>query len=101
MDKFKTWPHLAIIGLVCMALGAGAVVLWLKHEQAAQASALPSPARIDRVHGEVGLNRSLDNNSTNTQWVNAEQNTPISVGDRIYTKNNSDASVAFTGRNFA
>jgi hypothetical protein len=101
MDIIKTWPHLAIIGLVCLVLGAGAVVLWVKHEQTAQASALPSPARIDRVNGEVGLNRSLDSNSTNTQWVDAEQNTPVSVGDRIYTKGNSDASVSFTGRNFA
>jgi hypothetical protein len=47
------------------------------------------------------LNRSLDGNTENTQWLNAEQNTPISVGDRIYTKDKSDASVAFTGRNFA
>ena len=101
MDRLKTWPHLVIIGLICLALGAGAVVLWTKHAQPVQASALPGAARIDRVNGEVGLNRSLDSNTTNTQWVNAEQNTPVSVGDRIYTKDKSDASVAFTGRNFA
>src|SRR6267378_4477627 len=101
MDRFKTWPHLAIIGLLCLVLGAGAAVLWVKHERTAEASALPNAARIDRVNGEVGLNRGLDNNASNAQWANAEQNTPISVGDRIYTKNNSDASVAFTGRNFA
>src|SRR6266567_7182382 len=101
MNGFKTWPHLAIIGLLFLVLGAGAVALWVRHEQTVEASALPNAARIDRVSGEVGLNRGLDDNASNTQWVNAEQNTPISVGDRIYTKNNSDASVAFTGRNFA
>src|ERR1700704_4307112 len=100
MDRFKTWPHLAIIGLLCLVLGAGAAVLWVRHERTAEASALPNAARIDRVNGEVGLNRGLDNSASN-QWVSAEQNTPVSVGDRIYTKDNSDASVAFTGRNFA
>lgn len=101
MDRFKTWPHLAIIGLLCLVLGVGAAVLWVRHEQTAQASALPNAARIDRVNGEVALNRGLDSSTSNTQWVNAEQNTPISVGDRIYTKENADASVSFTGRNFA
>src|ERR1700730_12114904 len=101
MDRFKTWPHLAIIGLLCLVLGAGGAALWVRHEQTAQASALPSAARIDRVNGDVGLNRSLDSNAANTQWVKAEQNTPVSVGDRIYTRDKSDASVAFTGRNFA
>src|SRR6266850_7556283 len=100
MDRFKTWPHLAIIGLLCLVLGAGAAVLWVRHERTAEASALPNAARIDRVNGEVGLNRGLDNSASN-QWVSAEQNTPISVGDRIYTKENADASLAFTGRNFA
>jgi hypothetical protein len=28
-------------------------------------------------------------------------NQPFSVGDRIYTRDNSHASLAFTGRNFA
>ena len=101
MNRFRTWPHLAMIGLLFLVLAAGAAALWVRHEQTVEASALPNAARIDRVSGEVGLNRGLDNNASNTQWVNAEQNTPISVGDRIYTKDNSDASVAFTGRNFA
>src|SRR2546427_12991308 len=101
MNSFRTWPHLAIIGLLFLVLGAGAAALWVRHEQTVEASALPGAARIDRVNGEVGLNRGLDNNGANAQWVKAAQNTPISVGDRIYTKGNSDASVSFTGRNFA
>jgi FecR protein len=102
MNRFRTWPHLAIIGVVCLVLGAGAAVLWSKHEQTAEASALPNAARLDRVSGEVALSRTLNsNNAANTQWVNATQNTPVSVGDRIYTKDNADASIAFSGRNFA
>src|SRR2546427_4638882 len=101
MNSFRTWPHLAIIGLLFLVLGAGAAALWVRHEQTVEASALPNAARIDRVNGEVGLNRGLDNDASNTQWVKADQNTPVSVGDRIYTKDNADASLAFTGRNFA
>lgn len=100
MNRIRTWPHLAIIGLICLVVGAGAVLLWVKHEQSVDASALPNAARIDRVNGEVGLNRSLDNHASDTQWVNADLNASISVGDRVYTKDNADASIAFTGRNF-
>jgi hypothetical protein len=101
MESIKSWPKVALIALVGLALGVGAVALYKKSERTAEASALPNAARIDRVNGEVGLNRSLDGNSTDTQWLSAAQNTPISVGDRIYTKDRSDASLAFTGRNFA
>jgi FecR protein len=100
MNRIKTWPHLVIIGLIFLAVGVGAAVLWSRHEQTAEAAALPNAARLERVNGEVGLNRAL-NGSGDTQWVSAEQNAPLSVGDRIYTKDNADASVAFSGRNFA
>src|SRR5258706_7057472 len=101
MERNRTWLPLAVIGLLALALGAGGAALWLKHEPTAEAAPLPNAARIDRVNGEVGLHRGLDNNASTTQWVGAEQNAPVSVGDRIYTKDNADASLAFTGRNFA
>src|SRR6185436_14065391 len=40
-------------------------------------------------------------NSANETWVPATANQPFSVGDRIYTRDNAHASLAFTGRNFA
>jgi hypothetical protein len=40
-------------------------------------------------------------NEGNSQWTAAAPNQPFSVGDRIYTRDNSRASLAFTGRNFA
>ena len=54
------------------------------------------------MDGEVALNNSFDpaNNEANPQWVAASPNQPFSVGDRIYTRENSHASLAFTGRNF-
>jgi len=102
MNKLKVWPHLTVIALLGALLGGVAVALWNKHETTAQAQALPSAARIERVDGAVGLARSLDNNNgAATQWIAATPNVPITVGDRIYARDNSRASLAFTGRNFA
>jgi hypothetical protein len=102
MNRFKVWPHLTVIALFGALLGGAAVALWQRHEITAQAQALPSAARIERVDGEVGLDRSLDNNNgATTQWIAATPNLPITVGDRIYVRDNSRAALAFTGRDFA
>jgi hypothetical protein len=101
MKNLKVWPHLVLVALVCaLAAGAG-VALWMKHEQIASAEALPEAARIQRIEGEVALNNSDAANAESDQWIAATANQPFSVGDRIYTRDNSRASLAFTGRNFA
>ena len=101
MNNLKVWPHLAIIALVCAVAAGVGVGLWMKHEQTASAEAIPNAARIQRVEGEVALNNSEAVNNQNDQWIAATENQPFSVGDRIYTRDNSRASLAFTGRNFA
>jgi len=105
MNNIKVWPHLTIVAALVAVLAGAGVALYLKHEQTAKAEALPNAARIQRVEGEVALNNSLDpalaNQQSNTQWDTATANQPFSVGDRIYTRDNSRASLAFTGRNFA
>jgi len=107
MSNLKVWPHLTIVAIVC-ALAAGlGVGLWMKHEQTASAAAIPNAARIQRVDGDVAINNGLasgdtgQDNSQADQWYTASENQPFSVGDRIYTRNNAHASLAFTGRNFA
>jgi len=101
MNRLKLWPHLGVVVLVCAAIG-GAVGLFLGKRQATQESAaLPGAARIERVEGEVGLNRSLGDDVSDAQWMQVTPNTPISVGDRIYARDNSRTGIAFTGRNFA
>jgi hypothetical protein len=62
---------------------------------------LPNAARIQRVEGEVALDNTNAGNAENEQWIAATENQPFSVGDRIYTRDNGRASLAFTGRNFA
>lgn len=100
MRNIKLWPHGALIALgVALVAGAG-VALYSKYEQNTQAEALPNAARIQRVDGQVALNDSLTDTNADT-WTAAAPNQSFSVGDRIYTRENSHASLAFSGRNFA
>ena len=101
MKELKVWPHLTIVAVVCAVLAGVGVALWIKHEQSASAQAMPNAARIQRVEGEVALNNSDALNAQTDEWIRATDNQPVSVGDRIYTRDNSRTSLAFTGRNFA
>jgi hypothetical protein len=101
MNNLKVWPHLTIVAVICAVLAGVGVAMWMKHEQTASANALPNAARIQRVEGEVALNNTNAGNAENEQWISATENQPFSVGDRIYTRDNGRASLAFTGRNFA
>src|SRR5712691_338029 len=101
MDRIKIWPHATLIVLGCAIVAGAAALFWTKYERTATAGAMPNAARIERVDGQVGLNHSLDSRASNTEWVQATSNTPISVGDRIYARDNSRSEIAFTGRNFA
>ncbi|MDX6405674.1 MAG: hypothetical protein QOH70_3129 [Blastocatellia bacterium] len=99
MNRIKLWPHGILIILAFAAVAAITAALWMKYERSAEAKALPNAARIERVEGQVGVSQSLD--TSNSQWVEAKANSPITVGDRIYTRDNSRSQIAFTGRNFA
>ncbi|HEX6188755.1 MAG TPA: FecR family protein [Pyrinomonadaceae bacterium] len=96
MRNIKLWPHAALIGLaVAIAAGAG-VWLYQRNTNNAEAAMLPNAARLQRVEGQVAL---ADANET--EWRAAGPNEPVSVGDRLYTRENAWASVAFDGRNYA
>ena len=101
MKEIKVWPHLTIVAVVCAVLAGLGVAYWMKHEQTASAEAIPNAARIQRVEGEVALNNDAAGNTQTEDWIRATENQPVSVGDRIYTRENSRTSLAFTGRNFA
>jgi hypothetical protein len=75
-------------------------------DQAAATDVLPLAARVDRLDGEVGIDRPNDaqvngQDQTNTDWGKAAVNTPVSVGSRVYVKDKSHAAIAFSGRNYA
>jgi hypothetical protein len=103
MNNLKVWPHLTIVAIICAVVAGVGVALYMKNERTASAEAIPNAARIQRVEGDVAVNNGIaagENNQAN-EWYAASTNQPFSVGDRIYTRDNSRASLAFTGRNFA
>lgn len=104
MRNIKVWPHLIIIvGLAAVIAGVG-TALYFRHEQTVQAEALPNAVRIQRVDGEVALSNGIysqSNDAANAKWVAASPNEAFSVGDRIYTRDKAQCSLAFSGRNFA
>ncbi|HKR13846.1 MAG TPA: FecR family protein [Pyrinomonadaceae bacterium] len=105
MKNLKVWPHLALIAIVIAVATGFGVAWWMKRgEPAASANEVPNAARIQRVDGDVALSNAQDTSTANSDaedWTTATENQPFSVGDRIYTRDNSRASLAFTGRNFA
>ncbi|HEX6732250.1 MAG TPA: DUF6600 domain-containing protein [Pyrinomonadaceae bacterium] len=102
MKEIKVWPHLTILAVVCAVAAGVGVGLWMKYNnRTAAAQSVPPAARIQRVEGDVAISSALSNNENDTQWAVASTNTPFSVGDRLYTRENSHASVAFSGRNYA
>ena len=101
MNRIKVWPHVTIV-VAAVALIAGlGTWFYLKHEQTVAAEELPYAARIQRVDGDVAFSDSRANADANTDWTAATANQPFSEGDRIYTRDNSRTSLAFSGRNFA
>jgi uncharacterized protein DUF6600 len=75
-------------------------------DKAAATDAMPLAARVDRLDGEVGIDRQTDTqdnsqNQSQTDWAKAGVNTPVSVGSRVYVKDKAHAAIAFSGRNYA
>ena len=101
MSRIKLWPHGAIVAAVMAVIAGLGVWFYAKHEQKVEAEALPDVARIQRVDGEVAFCDDRTNTEANAQWTAATANQPFSEGDRIYTRENSRTSLAFSGRNFA
>ena len=99
MRNIKLWPHGALIALACALVAGVGVALYSRYGQNSQAAALPDAARIQKVDGQVAFNDNLTDDNSN--WTAAAPNQPFSVGDRIYTRENSHTSLAFSGRNFA
>jgi len=104
MSRIKLWPHGTIIAAVFAVIAGLGVWFYAKHEQTVEADALPYAARIQRVEGDVAFSDDRANNDATeakTQWTAATANQPFSEGDRIYTRDKSRTSLAFSGRNFA
>jgi hypothetical protein len=97
MKMIKLW-HAAVLALAVAGVAGAGVWLYQRHSQNVEAAALPDAARIQRVDGQVALTDAANNSN---DWRAVGINEPFSVGDRIYTRENSRASLAFNSRNYA
>jgi FecR protein len=101
MKEIKVWPHLTVVAVVCALIAGLAVGFWIKRRnETASAESVLTAGRIQKIDGDVAVGNALTSNEE-TEWSTAAANAPFSVGDRIYTGDNSQASLAFSGRNFA
>ena len=95
-------PRIAVLGAFIAIVGICAAALLLSRggfEAKADPAMQPRAARLERVDGSVGIARAEDQDQQ-LDWAEATVNTPITVGDRIYARDNAHASIALTGRNY-
>jgi hypothetical protein len=70
-----------------------------KSEANATTAVQPSAARVDRVDGSVAIARAEDG-VRQPDWTEATVNTPVTVGDRVFVRDRSRASIALTGHDY-
>lgn len=94
-------PRVAVAGIVIAIVAATGIALLLMRggpKVDADTVVEPRAARIERVDGSVVMARIDDNEEPD--WAEATLNSPVMVGDRIYARDDSRASIALTGHNF-
>ncbi|HXG64215.1 MAG TPA: FecR family protein, partial [Blastocatellia bacterium] len=100
-------PQVIVIAALAAVIGSSGLALFFTRSASeADAGAVPRVARIERVDGDVDIARSFaptDDSALDSalEWDDATLNAPLSAGDRIYARENSRATLALTGRNFA
>jgi hypothetical protein len=103
---FRNMPkHTAIIGAFLAGIIVAGIVFWVSRSNPkADDNLAPRAARIERVDGSVGISRvepEVEKDVAETEWEEASRNAPLAAGDRVYAREGSRATVAFTGRNYA
>src|SRR5712692_5497873 len=95
-------PRIAILGaFIAIVAVSGLALLFTRGGSQAKGDPAMQPraARLERVDGSVGIARAADQNKQ-LDWAEASINTPVTVGDRIYARDNSHASIALTGHHY-
>ena len=103
-QRFHRMPKavaLAIAFIVGIALTSAAFFIF-RSSSKANDNLMPRAARVERVDGSVGLahSQALEDQSK-LDWEEVNKNATLATGDRIYARQGSRATVAFTGRNYA
>lgn len=103
VSKLSTRGAVVVAFLAIVAASGIAFLLTRGGDTDAQADTTVQPiaARIDQVDGSVGIARTnADTDNQQPDWAEATVNTPVSIGDRIYARNDSHASIALSGHDF-
>jgi hypothetical protein len=103
-QRFQRMPKsVALIGAFIAGIAlASALFFIFRANSKASDNLLPRAARVERVDGSVGLTHSQAlEDQAKLDWEEASKNATLVTGDRIYAREGSRASVAFTGRNYA
>jgi Family of unknown function (DUF6600)/FecR protein len=95
-------PRVALACVLAAILAAtGAALLYKRIGSNVDADPIePLAARVDRVDGTVGIARIDTEGDQPPDWTEATVNTPVTVGDRIHTGEDSRGSIALTGHNY-
>jgi hypothetical protein len=106
LSKLSTRGAIVVAFLAIVGVSGIAFLLTRGGGTDAQADTTMQPvaARIDQLDGSVAIARTTADadsvNNAQPDWAEATVNTPVSIGDRIYARNNSHASIALTGHDF-
>jgi hypothetical protein len=95
-------PTAAIAGVLIVIVGVSGLAVLLTRsgsEANANPALQPYAARLDKVDGSVGISRT-EAGDNQEDWAEATVNTPVTVGDRIYTRDYAHASIGLTGQNY-
>lgn len=95
-------PRVGVAGALIVVVVVSGVALLLTRggsEANANPAMQPHAARLERVDGSVGVARAEDEGKQ-LDWAEATVNTPITVGDRIYTRDYAHASIALSGQDY-
>jgi hypothetical protein len=101
---FQRMPKGATLAIAFIAsiVLASALFSIFRSSSKANDNLMPRAARVERVDGSVGLAHSQAlEDQANLDWEEVNKNATLATGDRIYARQGSRATVAFTGRNYA
>jgi hypothetical protein len=92
--------HITVLIIIGLIAGGSVMALLLsKPNPAVDEGLTPLAARVERVEGDVGIVSAFDGGEE--EWTEATINAPLTEGDRIEARDNSRATLAFTGRRYA
>src|SRR5262245_38709765 len=110
LPKIHRPPALMMLLLAAVIIAGAALIISCSHSSqdpnvVAASEGPPLAARVDQLDGTVGIappapSQGQEGQQSHAGWIQGSVNAPVSVGSRIYARENSKVGVAFSGRNY-